>query len=167
MLDDSSHPSFPIIILSPLLWMTDDSYTIYFFFYFMRLTLVTSLTFLILLSACDANMPNTSVTVTVPSVSTGAATLTGAEKGKDTSSWTISTFSLSEVQKHATTSDCYTTVNGKVYNVTAVFGRHPGWDPNLSRVCCIDATDVFTKQHGWQAKPEKMLESFYIGTLLQ
>lgn len=135
------------------------------FFYFMRFTLVTSLTFLMLLSACDANLPSNSVSVTAPSISTGDATLTGAEKEKDMMSWTASTFSLSEVQKHASTSDCYTTVNGKVYNVTAFFGRHPGWDPNLSRVCGIDATDIFTNQHGWQQKPENILKSFYIGEL--
>lgn len=74
-------------------------------------------------------------------------------------------FTLTEIGEHATKEDCYTAINGKVYDVTAFFGKHPGGDQNLFRVCGIDATSAFTKVHGGQERPENTLEEFVIGTI--
>jgi cytochrome b involved in lipid metabolism len=50
---------------------------------------------------------------------------------------------LEEVSKHNSNSDCWTTINGKVYNVTNFISKHKGGDKILN-ACGKDATDLFT-----------------------
>lgn len=76
-------------------------------------------------------------------------------------------YTLAEVALHNTEEDCWSAVNGKVYDVSAFFGKHPGGDKNLFRICGIDGTAAFNGQHGGDAKPERTLEGFYIGDLAQ
>lgn len=73
--------------------------------------------------------------------------------------------SLEEVAQHKSKDDCWTAINGKVYDVTAFFGKHPGGDRNLYRVCGIDATEAFEAKHGYNSKAISTLESFYIDNL--
>jgi cytochrome b involved in lipid metabolism len=69
------------------------------------------------------------------------------------------------VAVHGTDLDCYTAISGKVYDVTAFFGEHPGGDKNLLRVCGIDATTVFSQKHGKDENAIGTLADFQIGTL--
>jgi cytochrome b involved in lipid metabolism len=82
---------------------------------------------------------------------------------------TISTkvINISDVAQHKTPEDCRTAINGTVYDVTAFFGKHPGGDKNLFRVCGIDATEVFNKKHGNDPKAKNVLAGFEIGTLVK
>jgi cytochrome b involved in lipid metabolism len=77
------------------------------------------------------------------------------------------TISILDIAQHKTPEDCRTAINGIVYNVTAFFGKHPGGDKNLFRVCGIDATEVFNKKHGNDPKANNVLAGFEIGTLTQ
>jgi cytochrome b involved in lipid metabolism len=79
----------------------------------------------------------------------------------------IKFITLADVAKHTTESDCRTVINGVVYDVTAFFGKHPGGDKNLFRVCGIDATQVFNKKHGNDPKANNILAGFEIATLGQ
>ncbi|MEI8252963.1 MAG: hypothetical protein WCG25_04365 [bacterium] len=38
---------------------------------------------------------------------------------------TDTTYTLQDIQSHNTRTNCRTTVNGKVYNITSEFGKHP------------------------------------------
>ena len=80
---------------------------------------------------------------------------------------TTKVINISDVAQHKTPEDCRTAINGTVYDVTAFFGKHPGWDKNLFRVCGIDATEVFNKKHGNDPKANNVLVGFEIGTLSQ
>lgn len=80
---------------------------------------------------------------------------------------TTKTISILEIAQHKTPEDCRTAINGTVYNVTAFFGKHPGGDKNLFRVCGIDATEVFNKKHGNDPKANNVLAGFEIGILTQ
>jgi cytochrome b involved in lipid metabolism len=77
----------------------------------------------------------------------------------------IDSFTLAEVSLHKTESDCWTAINGNIYNVTAFINRHPGGDKNILKVCGIDATAIFSAQHGSQTNPNNQLSQFIIGTL--
>lgn len=43
--------------------------------------------------------------------------------------------------------------------------KHPGGDKNLFRVCGIDATEIFERQHGNNKQANNALAGFEIGTL--
>lgn len=91
-----------------------------------------------------AQRTNNSIT-TPPTQSTATPTASGSASTIDVSS-------------HNTKDDCWTKINGKVYNVTAFFGEHPGGDQNLLRACGIDATALFATQGGEGSHSGQALE---------
>ena len=85
----------------------------------------------------------------------------------DTKTSTTKTYSMTEVAKHKSPSDCWTTVNGNVYNLTAFISKHPGGDKAILFLCGKDGTTFFNGQHGGQARPASELAGFEIGKLSQ
>lgn len=79
---------------------------------------------------------------------------------------TTSGYTLAEVQLHADASSCWTAVDGKVYDLTSFIKKHPGGAKNIMKICGIDGTTAFEKQHGGENRPENTLDGFYIGDLL-
>ncbi len=73
-------------------------------------------------------------------------------------------YTLADVAKHASPEDCWTTVNGNVYDLTPFVGKHPG-GKDILKVCGIDGTKLFMGQHGGQAKQENQLAGLEIGVL--
>lgn len=74
----------------------------------------------------------------------------------------VNQYTLDEVAKHSTASDCWTIANGKVYDVTSFISEHPGGDKILLG-CGKDMTDFFNTKHLKQSKEK--LPPFYIGDL--
>ena len=77
------------------------------------------------------------------------------------------TFTLAQVAAHNTESDCYSAIDGKVYDLTAWINKHPGGDRNILRICGIDGSAAFDGQHGGESRPERILAGFEIGTLIK
>lgn len=88
-----------------------------------------------------------------------------SENEVETNTWTeittTSTYTLEEVANHNNQDDCRTIVNGEVYDISSFFGKHPGWDAALKQLCWVDGTIAFENQHGWEDKPEMVLNTFY------
>ncbi len=84
---------------------------------------------------------------------------------KITNSNSQKTYTLSEVSSHKDSSDCWSAVNGYVYDITSFINKHPGGDRNILKICGIDGSSAFNGQHGGQSKPENILASFKIGVL--
>ncbi len=80
---------------------------------------------------------------------------------------TPSTYTLSDVAQHAAPSDCWTVVEGVVYNLTPFVQKHPGGVRDISKICGVDGASVFSRKHGDDGKANTMLDSLSIGTLLQ
>ncbi len=76
-------------------------------------------------------------------------------------------YTMADVAKHNNASDCWTTINGGVYNVTSWIYQHPGGSEAIISLCGIDGSDAFNQQHGGQRRPANELASFKIGTLVQ
>lgn len=74
-------------------------------------------------------------------------------------------YSMVDVAKHNKPSDCWTAVNGSVYNVTSWINEHPGGSEAIISLCGIDGSSAFDDQHGGQKRPERELASFKIGAL--
>jgi cytochrome b involved in lipid metabolism len=78
------------------------------------------------------------------------------------------TYTMAEVEKHAVKSDCWSVMDGKVYNLTDAFATHPGGDA-MALGCGKDATSVFNARPGsgqpHSARAKTARERYLIGTL--
>ncbi len=77
----------------------------------------------------------------------------------------IITLSFAEVKKHNSKQDCWSVVNGKVYNLTSYVAKHPGGPGVISNICGKDGTNAFANQHGSSSKPNNTLDGFLLGSL--
>ena len=100
-------------------------------------------------------------------------TITASDAAEDPSTVdpnTQESFSLADVQKHTTKSDCWIIVSNKVYDVTKYINSHPGGANEILRNCGKDATSDFNSQGGegsHSSSATSMLKSFMIGNLKQ
>lgn len=74
--------------------------------------------------------------------------------------------SFDEVRRHSTPEDCWTVVDGAVYDMTSFIARHPAGSSDIVDMCGEDATEDFLGEHGGQGEPEKWLATLRIGTLV-
>ena len=72
---------------------------------------------------------------------------------------------VSELAQHKSKNDCWTAVNGRVYNITSYIPYHPGGVPQLMKGAGVDSTELFKKFHPW-VNLDSMLAKFIVGTLV-
>lgn len=92
-----------------------------------------------------------------------------AEQGQQNESTSpVAAFTLAQIADHNTAQDCWTTIDGNVYNVTAYIEKHPGGVPNITKACGVDATEMFAMKPTGRPHSEnahQLLATFYIGEL--
>jgi len=76
---------------------------------------------------------------------------------------------LTEISTHNSKDNCWTTINGDVFDLTKFVSKHKGGDKILA-ACGVDATDYFTGKHPTIGRVHselavKLLSSMKIGTL--
>jgi len=76
-----------------------------------------------------------------------------------------SSFTMDEVKIHNSPTDCYTAINGSVYDLTGFISKHPGGPDKIELLCGLDGSSAFNNKHSGQMQPEKTLASLKIGTL--
>jgi cytochrome b involved in lipid metabolism len=72
---------------------------------------------------------------------------------------------VAEVLKHNTAADCWSVVNGNVYDLTSYLSTHAGGEGVIKAICGKDGTKAFSGQHSGEAKPQTDLSSLLIGPL--
>lgn len=65
-----------------------------------------------------------------------------------TSTSQVNTFTLADIATHATDSDCWTTIDGNVYNLTRFIVEHPGGKRGILSICGKDGSVDFHDAHG-------------------
>lgn len=70
---------------------------------------------------------------------------------------------MAEVAKHNTRTDCWSVVDGKVYNLTPWISRHPGGSGVIVRMCGVDATTAYRGQHAAAPAPVSELAKLLVG----
>ena len=75
------------------------------------------------------------------------------------------TLTAAEVSRHATPDDCWTIIDGGVYDMTPFLNQHPGGSNAIIGLCGQDGTAGFRGQHGSQSTPNSLLEALKIGVL--
>ena len=77
-------------------------------------------------------------------------------------------YSLQDVAKHATPSDCWMSINGQVYDFTAYLPGHPADPAVIQPWCGKDASEAYrTKTRGRPHSPyaDTLLPRYRIGAL--
>lgn len=74
---------------------------------------------------------------------------------------------LEEVALHADKTDCWTAINGEVYDLTSYVMKHPGGSSRIARICGIDGTEQYEQQHGGERRPLQILETLFMAPLKQ
>lgn len=84
---------------------------------------------------------------------------------KVTVSTTTPKYTLAEVTEHNTESNCWTAVNGYVYDVTSFIPSHPG-GKEIDKACGKDGTKLFEseREHS-ESNAQGILDSYFIGVL--
>ena len=72
---------------------------------------------------------------------------------------------VAEVQKHNSASDCWSVVNGDVYDLTSYVSQHKGGAAVIKAICGKDGTKSFSGQHAGASKPNADLSSLLVGPL--
>jgi hypothetical protein len=136
---------------------------IFAFFTFYRKVSFISNTFRVLLGILSI----ASITLTVAVGHSGAESVWKGRyaAAKVPIAFSLDRFTAEEVAAHNSTNDCWTIINGFVYEVTSFIRRHPGGSSDIEKMCGVDASEDFLKEHGGQREPSEWLETLKIGRL--
>lgn len=72
---------------------------------------------------------------------------------------------MAQVASHNSETDCWSVVDGKVYDLTKFVNQHPGGKKEIAEICGVDGTSKFKGEHGGDETPENTLSNYEIGTL--
>lgn len=94
-----------------------------------------------------------------------AATESVAPSPSPTSQAISQALTMQEVTAHATADDCWTVVDGLVYDLTSWIDQHPGGAGPIEALCGVDGTQAFRGMHGTEPAPNEALAGFELGPL--
>ncbi|CCE73252.1 Piso0_000282 [Millerozyma farinosa CBS 7064] len=72
--------------------------------------------------------------------------------------------SKEELSLHKTKEDCWTSIKGKVFNISEYVDFHPGGVEEIMKCAGKDGTFLFNKYHSW-VNVDRMLEKCMVGVL--
>ncbi len=97
------------------------------------------------------------------------AKIIGAPSGPNPSASTpasgTESITVADVSRHRTPADCWTIIDGAVYDMTPFLNQHPGGSAAIAGLCGVDGTAGFQAQHGGASAPNAQLEQLKIGVL--
>jgi cytochrome b involved in lipid metabolism len=73
--------------------------------------------------------------------------------------------SAEQVASHNTKSDCWTVIDGTVYDLTSYIPVHKGGPLPLESICGKDGTNAFSGQHSGEQRPAMDLSALAVGPL--
>jgi predicted heme/steroid binding protein len=109
-------------------------------------------------------VPGEGIAVGEPSPQTPSTGVTGTDTKTPTPT-TTSGYTLADVAKHAVATDCWTAINGNVYNLTSWVSQHPGGPEAIISICGKDGSAAFNGKHGQQMSAQTQLARFKVGAL--
>jgi cytochrome b involved in lipid metabolism len=78
---------------------------------------------------------------------------------------TPTTYTAADVAAHKTAADCWSVVNGVVYDLTKWVPQHPGGSAAIVAMCGVDGTASYNGKHGQSTSIKSGLDAFAIGSL--
>ncbi|MEI6835788.1 MAG: cytochrome b5 domain-containing protein [Candidatus Falkowbacteria bacterium] len=77
----------------------------------------------------------------------------------------VNTYSAQQVSWHNNSSDCWTIINNRVYNLTGYISSHPGGQAAVLSLCGINGSNLFNAKHLGSATVNSILMNYYLGDL--
>jgi len=77
----------------------------------------------------------------------------------------VKTYTLDEIKQHNNQNDCWSTINGVVYDFTPWVSKHPGGSRAIISICGRDGSEDFNDQHSGDGRVAKVMATFKIGNL--
>lgn len=74
-------------------------------------------------------------------------------------------FIMADIAEHNTQTDCWSAINGSVYDLTSFVDRHPGGAKKIIMICGVDGSSLFDKQHAGSNVAQASLGLLKIGSL--
>ena len=74
-------------------------------------------------------------------------------------------YSMADVERRNTAEQCWTVVDGTIYDVSSFIARHPAGSSDIVGMCGRDSSENFLGQHAGQGEPEKWLATLKVGKL--
>lgn len=96
---------------------------------------------------------------------TATATATASPTQSASPTQTAAGYTLAEVAKRNTQSECWVAIDGGVYDLTDWIRQHPGGSGAIRALCGTDGTSQFISQHGGESRPSSTLDRYYLGPL--
>ncbi|SPD85727.1 conserved exported protein of unknown function [Micropruina glycogenica] len=131
----------------------------------LRTGIVLATLALVPLAACSGGAAATSAAPAPASSSAAAPAPSASATGAASPSGSSQSYTMADVAKHNSQTDCWAAIDGDVYDLTQWISRHPGGPDKIIGLCGTDATSAFHNQHDDQARPNEQLASFKVGTL--
>jgi len=94
-----------------------------------------------------------------------AIALVVSTSGSASAAQPVKKYTPAQVAAHASAKSCWTSINGKVYDLTAWINRHPGGSSRILSICGRDGSAAFNAQHQGQGGPAAILKTFKIGSV--
>jgi cytochrome b involved in lipid metabolism len=104
-------------------------------------------------------------TSTTPAYAAGSSGGSAPAPAPIASPTTTIALTKEEVSKHNKKSDCWSIVNGYVYNLTNWVDQHPGGASAITSLCGVDGTSNFLGKHGGSSSAKSRLKSYELGKL--
>ncbi len=76
---------------------------------------------------------------------------------------TVKTATMAEVATHNNEASCWSVIDTSIYDLTEWISKHPGGSRNIIKICGIDGTAAFVREHGSSKKAAATLENYYYG----
>lgn len=95
----------------------------------------------------------------------GAIGLTLAAAGSAGAASARDPITAAQVALHASSVDCWVSINDRVYDLTRWIARHPGGSAAIVGLCGTDGTSAFQSAHEGQRAPARALARFIVGPL--
>ena len=93
-----------------------------------------------------------------------ASSSASGSSGSSSSGSSGTVITAATVAQHASPSDCWTTISGRVYNLTSFIASHPGGVSRIITLCGINGTSAFSTQHAGNQAALAALAPLIIGT---
>ena len=116
-------------------------------------------------------VPQVSEVVAVPEETIASTSSTPTATPPPTPATTLPTkpsgITMAQVTTHNSPANCWSAINGSVYDLTSWIPNHPGGEKAITQLCGTDGSQKFNDKHGTAAKQATILAGFKVGTLAQ